>query len=262
MPSDSKSLESQLIDLKQESERLEAQLSKVFSPTQGAPYLEGQHGSPLNETRRNVFQQVQERVRSFLQIRNEDFVRSVFLKYADADSRLVETEMLAAALNEFKIGLTAEEANAITTSMDIDNNGGLDFQEFTRALNLPSTQVEQFIKTLPVTGMLANCFTTQGAADPLKALCDLSCDQLKDRMEVFAPIFLREVLEPELNKLKKLLKAQEEQVAGLLGSKFSGFCMNAGSILDFHEGPYKRIGGHALSLKLPLAKDCCSIQPK
>jgi hypothetical protein len=242
------SRESQLINLKQEMEILETQIidltSKIqVTPSTGSP-KEQRHGTATQ----SVLDQVQSGVCSFLQSQSEKFVESVFLKYEDAETHLVKKEALSIALSEFNIMLTDEEVEAIMLNMDIDNNGGLDLKEFTRALNQPSTQVEQFVKTLPVSGMLARCLSTNGATEPLGALCDLSRDELKDRVQVFVPIFLQEVLEPALNKLRTLLKAHENEQAQLSDSKFSGFCMNAGSVRDFYDGPYKRIGEHTSTL--------------
>jgi hypothetical protein len=196
----------------------------------------------------DVLEQVQTSVRTFLRSQNEDSVQQIFLKYSDANSHLLKTDELQAALKEFNINLTAEEVADVMLSMDINNDGGLDLMEFKRALCQPSTQVEQFVRTLPVSGMLASCLATHGGAEPLKALCDLPRDELKDRVQVFVPIFLQEVLEPELDKLKKLLKAHEDEQAALSGSKFSGFSMNAGSVRDFYDGPYKRIGEHTSTI--------------
>ena len=256
MGSESQILELRLVDFMHRSEMLETELdvlcSKLRITSSIVPDEQNRDGTPLKESTLNATQQqVQASVRAYLQSQNEKFVETIYKKYAVDDASMIKADKLPTALNEFNIILTDEEAEAFMTSMDTDNNGGLDLQEFKRALIRPSTEVEQFVKTLPISGTLACCLATQGAAEPLKALCALSRDQLKGRMEAFMPIFLHNVLEPELDKLKELLKAREAEEAGGYGSKFAGFCMNAGLISHYYEGPYKRIGRHALTLEIP-----------
>jgi Ca2+-binding EF-hand superfamily protein len=73
----------------------------------------------------------------------------VFQKYAEEDRKLIFSNRLHEALSEFGLCLPSEEIETLLSTMDIDNNGGLDLREFEAALRQPSTPVEQFMKTLP-----------------------------------------------------------------------------------------------------------------
>ncbi len=62
--------------------------------------------------------------------------------------------------------------------MDIDNNGDVDVKKFRHALDQPSAQLQQFAKSYP--SRHAGKLATDGAAEPLNALRDLSRDQLEE----------------------------------------------------------------------------------
>jgi hypothetical protein len=130
--------------------------------------------------------------------------------------------------------------------MDIDNKGALDQKEFAAALRQPSTPVEQFVETLPISGMLASSLAIPGAADPLKELCNLEPSRLKAVLEAFSSS-LHRLLEKELGSLKDLLDSKEakEQVdADGSGSKCAVFVMNAGSVKAYFEGIYEVPGAY------------------
>jgi hypothetical protein len=65
------------------------------------------------------------------------------------------------------------------SSFDIDNNGGLDLSEFTTEPQMPSTPVKQFVKTLPIAGMLASSLVIPGAGDPLKTILKTSTSSVR-----------------------------------------------------------------------------------
>ena len=173
-------------------------------------------------------------------------IARVFEMHADKGKKLILPNKLHEALGEFGVHLPADEVEALLTTMDIDNNGGLDLREFTAALRQPTTPVEQFVQTLPVSGMLASCLATPQAAEPLKELCNLSSEQLKAAIDAFS-VCLHLELEKQLKFLKSLVEAKEakaQEDADGSGSKSAVFVMNAGSVNDFHKGMYERIGKH------------------
>ena len=193
---------------------------------------------------------LQARVDIYLRRRNEQFVRGVFDRHVDPVTKLLSANKLQGALSEFGVQLTASEACELMVAKDTDGNGGLDFQEFTTALNQPPTQVEQFVDTLPLTGMLAACLSDPGADDPLKALCNIAPDSsgLISRIDAFA-LSLRKVLQSELVKLQHMvvaMEAEKDSWAGNAGSKFAAGMvgMNAGTTDEFHRGIQERLGEH------------------
>ena len=114
-------------------------------------------------------------------------------------------------------------------------------KEFTAALQQPYTPVEQFLQTLPISGMLASCLV---ASDSLKELCNLEPEQLKVAIHAFSAS-LEQELKKQLDHLKSLVAAKEakgQEEADGSGSKSAVFVMNAGTVENFYKGMYGRIG--------------------
>jgi hypothetical protein len=196
-----------------------------------------------------VVEKLQGQIELFLNRRNKEYVERVFHNFADKKKKLILSSKFHEALSEFGVHLPSAEVEILLATMDINNNGGLDLNEFTSALLQPSSPVEQFLETLPISGMLASCLATPGAADPLKELCNLESYQLKVAIEAFS-VSLRQVLDERLAFLKELLDAKEakaQEDADGSGSKCAVFVMNAGSVKAYHEGMYERIGEHMLT---------------
>ena len=160
---------------------------------------------------------------------------------------MVLPNRLQEALGEFGIQTTSEEAAELFTTVDADDNGGLDFGEFRQIIRQPSSQVEQFLNTLPLSGMLASCLVNQESTEPLKDLCNIEHEKLTAAIQAFA-LSLDQTMREDLDKLKGLVAAMEikrlEDIDGC-GAKYHVFKMNAGSVKEYHEGIYSRIGGIA-----------------
>lgn len=182
----------------------------------------------------------------FLQRRNDEFVRAVFDKHADAGTKMITDHTLTAALCDLGVHLNSEEVHELMTAMDLDNKGGLDLKEFGRSLRQPYSKIEQFVDTLPVSGMLASCLTTPGAAEPVHELCHLDSEQLSACIEACS-LSLNDLLKRELTSLKELLKVEAQAGSDGSGSKYAVFSMNTGSVQEYYEGLYARIGEHDLA---------------
>ena len=243
-------MESQLLDLKRELEILERQfaysIEEEVTVQLKKTMLHAAKYKPMQETVK--MQDVQSSVEIFLRRQNLDFVKSVFDRYAHSEQKIILANSLGQALGEFGIPFTIEEAEEVMAVMDIDQNGGLDFQEFARTLNQPSTQLEQWAETLPLAGMLSSCLATPGAGDQLRVLCDFASDgkKLKAKIDEFS-LSLYSLLEAEVLKLKDMLAAMDAGINNgtcSTGSKFAAGMvgMNAGTVDEYHEGIYSRIG--------------------
>ena len=185
----------------------------------------------------------------FLQGRSAEFVRSVFDKYADKERKLVLKNNLQKALGEFGVYITSEEAEELFTTVDIDNNGGLDLSEFRQAISQPSSQVEQYLNTLPMSGMLASCLVNQDSEEPLKDLCNMELERLTAAIKAYS-LSLLPMLRDELAKLKGVVAAMESNPQAMegvdgCGAKYHVFSMEAGSVKEYHDGMYSRTGGLA-----------------
>jgi hypothetical protein len=186
------------------------------------------------------------RVDLFLSRNKAECVERVFHKHADEEQTLILPDKLGEALSEFGVNLPADEVQALITMMDVDKNGGLDLKEFAAALRQPSTPVEQFVQTLPISGMLASCLMTPKANDSLKELCNIGSEQLKAAIDAFS-VSIHQEVKKKLDLLKSLVDAQEAKAqdeADGSGSKSAVFVMNAGTVKEFYEGLFERIGEH------------------
>ncbi len=208
------------------------------------------HSSPSED---EGCKKLQAQIELFLNRQDEACVGRAFTKYSDEARKLILPTRLHEALAEFGVHLPLEEATMLMTTMDVHNNGGLDLQEFTSALRQPTSPVEQFVATLPISGMLASSLAIPGAAEPLKELCTLDSDRLNAGIEAFS-LSLHQVLKVRLAKLKILLdskEAKDQEDSDGSGAKCAVFVMNAGSVKAYHEGMYERIGEHTLP-QMPL----------
>jgi hypothetical protein len=192
-----------------------------------------------------------------------DAVGPAFQKYADEGRKLILPDRLHGALAECGVHLPSEEVTMLMTTMDIDNKGGLNLQEFTSALRQPSSAVEQFVATLPISGMLASSLAIPGAAEPLKELCTLDSQRLRTAIEAFS-LSLHQLLKGRLAKLKILLDAKEakaQEDADGSGAKCAVVVMNAGSVKTYHEGMYERIGEPMLTSSHSIADSLLLTSP-
>jgi hypothetical protein len=181
----------------------------------------------------------------FLKRRTAEFVESAFRKNECKERNLVLKDSLQRALGEFGVYITSEEAEQLFTVVDIENNGGLDLDEFRQAISQPSSQIEQFLNNLPLSGMLASCLVNQDSKKPLKDLCNIELERLTAAIDAYS-LSLLPMLRDELAKLKELVAAMESKPAleGVdgCGTKYFVFSMEAGSVKEYHDGMYSRTG--------------------
>jgi hypothetical protein len=93
----------------------------------------------------------------FLKRREEACAKEVFERYADPNAHLILTDGLQRALEEMGVQIKSEEVQAVMVMTDVEKNGGLDFEEFRRALMKPPTKLEQWVGTLPLARAVYIC---------------------------------------------------------------------------------------------------------
>jgi hypothetical protein len=229
-------------DWKQENQSLIAKMGSLCNSSTNASATRGfLPGGPEHSARvKNLVAQID----IFLSRTNTECVECVFKNHADQTLILILPDQLSEALSAFGVHLSSEEVKALATTMDVDKNGGLDLTEFAAALRQVSTPVEQFVQTLPIHGMLASCLATPKATDPLKELCKLGPEQLNAAIDAFS-VSVHLEIKKQLDFLSSIVDAQEakaQEDADGSGSKSAVFVMNAGTVKDYYEGMYERIG--------------------
>jgi hypothetical protein len=216
---------------------LDADVSVEIDSTRGSV-------SPIkNSDAVELIQRIEMRVASFLKRRNPDCIEFVFKKYRNQATNLLAADSLHLALFELGIQFTAEEITALFDTFDIDENGGLDLQEFTNISKYPS-KVEQWTRSLPLSQLLAHCLSFKESDDPLREISRLSSDELSVSIIAYSGK-LKQILADSLSELNKCFAETERMAASgadVASSKFQTFKMSAGSVEDFHLGLHGRVG--------------------
>ena len=136
--------------------------------------------------------------------------------------------------------------------MDLDENGGLDYDEFKRAVAQPPTQLEQWASMLPLAGLLARSLPVSGGRgdQPLRDFSQLKDIQIKTIVDVFSEgltllLFKAQATSKQMfdtmdKRASETAKDSADGVAAI--SKFTTFKMITGNVSNYHEGLIGRIG--------------------
>jgi hypothetical protein len=186
--------------------------------------------------------QIQARVAHFHLSRNQLHNELIFKKHANQATNLMTVNAMTAALRELGVQLTQDEAAVVFESVDTDENGGLDLQEFTKAINHPS-RVQQWIETLPLSPLLAHCLSFKGgvSSDPLREVSRLSADELRASTQAYCDS-AQKLLADALQELKRCYDAMDALASSAGNSKFQTPKMSAGSVEEFYQGLVGRVG--------------------
>ena len=188
-------------------------------------------------------EQIQARVAHFHNSRNHVHNELIFKKHADQATNLMAAAAMTAALRELGVQLTEDEAAAVFESANADENGGLDLQEFIKAINRPS-KVQQWVETLPLSPLLAHCLSFKGgdSSDPLREVSRLSAQEIRASIQAYCESAEKIVVDavPELKKCQDAMDALTASIAG--NSKFQTPKMSAGSVEEFYQGLAGRVG--------------------
>jgi hypothetical protein len=189
-------------------------------------------------------------VHQYLDMKRDSFLRRVFDKFAEGS--LMRTRGLQNALIELSVSVEAEEVEKLITAMDPDEKGGLDFEEFKRAVQPPQTQLEQWSSMLPLAGMLARSLPVSGGQgdQPLRDFSRLDEDDINTTVKVFSEGLRRLLMEAkEAARVmfssvdKKALEASKDSAGGVsVVSKYKTFKMSTGKVKEYFEGISSRIG--------------------
>jgi hypothetical protein len=229
---------------------------------------------PLGQNPRDVLVSA---VKKYLEKQGDNFLKGVFDKFAERSTgtgddyfleppdngsisgstlkfkALVKTDGLQAALLELGVHLKREKVEELMTLMDLDENGGLDFEEFKRAVQQqPPTELEQWAGMLPLAGMLARSLPVSGGPgdQPLRDFSRLGDDDLDTAVQVFSEglkLLLSSARASSRQMFdstdKKALEAAKDLADGVsAASKFKTFKMITGTVEDYHNGLTSRIG--------------------
>jgi hypothetical protein len=195
-------------------------------------------------------------VKVYLERQGHDFLQRLFDRFAERESVPGDTAAmlkpigLQKALLELGMQMDVSQVDGLFVSMDLDENGGLDFEEFKRAIQQPATPLEQWVAMLPINGMLARSFPICGGPgdQTLRNVSRLCADEINATVDVYSAALRLVLLEAQVN-LQQMFnrvdkKAAEAAMEGAVSavSKFKTFKMSTGAVKDYVEGISSRVG--------------------
>ncbi len=189
-----------------------------------------------------VKKRIQARIAHFLNSRDDIYIRELFKKHANPQTNLLTVDSMQITLSELGIQLNLEEMASVFEIADTDENGGLDLQEYMKAINYPC-KVEQWANSLPLSKLLAHCLSFNEGDEPLKEVSRLSSDEMSAAMTAYCES-LQPILAHAVRDLRRCYAemAAVEEKESLSSSKFQTFKMSSGSVEDFHSGLHGRVG--------------------
>jgi hypothetical protein len=172
----------------------------------------------------------------------DEFVQKFYQRKIDLyGTSALNKEQFRSALEELGTFLSEDDFQNLFLSMDINDDGVIDLDEFKRALRIP-TQIEQLFSTLPFHRLFANAVPKTSGKDPLRSFAQLKVAQVKELVHAVMP-YLEKAIFDEVTKLRECFDAMDKSEANLKASKFEvPIEMSTGRIEDFHCGLSKRIG--------------------
>jgi hypothetical protein len=186
-------------------------------------------------------------VNQFIQSKDSNYVKKVFNKFANITNDEILEADLGNALRECGVILTPEEVSVVFKCNDLNDNGGLNFNEFAMAVKTP-TKLEQWADTLWLSELLAYCLLlrNRNTDDHLRGVGDLTTFDLLEVVSLFGRGLMKILVEGQ-SVLRKGFQAMDRQIAesskGIrASSKFKTFKMGSGKVEDFHKGLLERIG--------------------
>jgi hypothetical protein len=183
---------------------------------------------------------------------DRQFVSSVFFKFADECTSKILASKFPFALKELNIEAIPGTVAELFKEADLDEDGGLDLDEFYRVINRPS-ELEQWCLTLPLPKLLAFCLETVITpagefADPIRSVCNLSPQDLDLATSEFEA-GLRQLLKDQTQQLDHCYEQLAIKVAEKpdgSSAKFQTPAMSGGTAEEFHKGLADRVGEYAI----------------
>ena len=186
---------------------------------------------------------IQDSITLFFNLRDFSHVQKIFEQHKDRNTHLISKKALPDALRDLGIHLTEEEASVLFETSDRDENGGLDLQEFTKAMKYPG-KVEQWADNLPLSKLLAHCLSFKESDDPLREVSRLTSDEVRSSTNAYGDS-LHTIIMDAVSELKKCYAEMDRMTAGSANnasSKFQTSKMSSGGVEDFHSGLHGRVG--------------------
>ena len=177
--------------------------------------------------------------------------------------QLIPSDSLKSALSDLSI--IVDDASQLFTEMDVNNDGGLSLEEFTRTVRVAYERVlgpyELWARSLPLNEILADALlkpTDTADVNKDKHLRFVSNFQEAD-VDVVVKAFskgLKRMLMESCSVLKQAYIEMDKEKPAVVGGKFEVFTARCGRINDFHVGMTERVGTDPICLN-SIVIFCC-----
>ena len=188
---------------------------------------------------------------TFFRIMDLPSVEKVFHQFSNnSTNRITEMNYLRALE---ALGISARRARPFA-ELDVDQEGGLDLDEFVRTVRYPSN-LEMFFSTLPLAKMLVWCIESvkgrdeSADPDPVRSMVSTLSQADIDKIACEFHGGLNRLLADKTREMQHCYAEMDKKSAdGSDGSnsKYT-FEFSAGSAVDFHAGLADRVGEQLLS---------------
>jgi hypothetical protein len=186
--------------------------------------------------------QVRNKIQAGINRRDDIFLASYYQrKITSFGTSALNKQQFTSVLEELEVYLKDEEIEILFRSMDANDDGVMDLEEFKRAVQSPST-IEQLINTLPISKIFADAMPEMKGTDRLQLFCQLTSEQIDGIIQAAIP-YLKSTLEDAVDKVKISEESKEKSRANQLSGKYEVPPeMSAGTVEDFYGGLPARIG--------------------
>ena len=185
---------------------------------------------------------VRNQIQAGINRRDDEFLQAFFERKTNASGTAsLNNQQFITALDELGIRKTDDDIQVIFRTMDVNNDGVMDLEEFKKAVRFPST-IEQLMNTLPIHQLFSDAMPEELGSDCIQQFGQLSPIQIKVICQEIVP-FMEKILQDTVDKTRASVEASKISEVNKSGSKFEVTPeMSAGTIGDFHGGLSGRIG--------------------
>ena len=180
------------------------------------------------------------RIETGIKRQDTAYVEETFKHFAKEGKTLPKDQFIP-LLEELGMLISADDVDGLFKSLDVNGDRGLDWDQFKTVVMVPSI-VEQLIKTLPISQLIADALPIEEGRDPLRVLSETSSEQIKCSCSVLMQ-YLETMLEDAVRKLKESVDCMDRMQTGTGAKKFEvPVAMSAGMVKDFFGGLAERLG--------------------
>jgi hypothetical protein len=189
--------------------------------------------------------------------RDDEFLAKFFRNKTSSSSGSSEltNQQFSSALEELGLCLQEDEIKVIFCTMDMNNDGVMDLEEFKKAVRFPSP-MERVISALPIAQVFADAMPAAIGVDRLWQVGQLTPKRIEDICLAAMP-FVKKIIQDAVTTLNASFDVKKKSEDGQSAKKFEVPPeMSAGTVEDFHGGLAGRIGIHIYFSQAHIFQSC------